>query len=233
MSVKTSTRVDPFWYDNIEVLFQSDRLTEFFPTKDQTREERLNSIMRLSIYVSVLLYFHHKNYKYLSIALGVGLLTIYVYRNNPQLSTEGNSKIETLDVQQPGEQQCTKPTVDNPFMNVTMKDYMNIVDGKIVDRPPACDVNDNTVKKDIDTSFETNLYRDVDDVFGKFNSQRQFFTMPFTTIPNKQDEFAKWLYASPKTCKEDQDFCLRYEDVRAKRPVFVNPNDNPANSRKQ
>lgn len=229
MNMKTSdyAKTDPFWYDNIEVLYQTDRLTEFFPTKDQTLEERLNSIMRLSLYVSILLYLHHKNYKYLSIALGVGLVTMYVYRNIP--NTNVNKTIETLDPN-PEVQQCTKPTLDNPFMNVTMKDYMNIVDGKIVDRPPACNVNDTTVKKDMDTKFENNLYRDVDDVFGKFNSQRQFFTMPFTTIPNKQDEFARWLYASPRTCKEDNDYCLRYEDVRAKRPVFVNPNDNPSKS---
>lgn len=224
MSVKISdsTKTDPFWYDNIEVLFRSDRLTEFFPTKDQTTEERLNSIMRLSVYVSVILYLHHKNYKYLSITLGVGLLTLYVYRNKPN-----NSTIETLDVQSPlNGQLCTKPTNDNPFMNVTMKDYMNIVDGKTVDRPAACDTNDNTVKKEIDTTFENNLYRDIDDVFGKFNSQRQFFTVPNTTIPNDRDSFQKWCYSSPKTCKEDNNNCLLYEDVRAKKPVFVNPEAN-------
>lgn len=217
---------DAFWYDDFKVLFQTDRLTEFFPTRDQTLEERLNSIMRLSIYVSMLLYFNRKNYKYMSIALGAGLLTLFVYTNYARDSGKDvKSKIETLttDVQDA----CVKPTIDNPFMNATMKDYMNIVDGKIVDRPPACSISDNNVKKEIDTAFETNLYRDVDDVFGKFNSQRQFFTVPSTTIPNDRESFQKWLYSSQKTCKEDQDYCLQYEDVRGKRPVFVNPNDNP------
>ena len=65
------------------------------------------------------------------------------------------------------------------------------------------------------------------------NSQRQFYTMPNTTIPNAQDDFAKWLYANPKTCKEDQEFCLRYEDVRAKRPVFVDPTQNPVNTKRE
>lgn len=223
-----SVKMDSFWYDNFEVLFASNRLMEFFPTKNQTLEKRLNSIMRLSIYISVLLYLHHKNYKYLAIALGVGVLSVYVYHNNPKTGEKTEStKIETLtnDVQLGN---CTKPTDDNPFMNVTMKDYMNIVDGKIVDRPPACNVSDNAVKKDMDTAFEKNLYRDVDDVFGKFNSQRQFYTVPSTTIPNDRESFQKWLYSSPQTCKENQDSCLQYEDVRAKRPVFVNPNDNPA-----
>jgi len=128
---------------------------------------------------------------------------------------------------------CTKPTVDNPFMNVTMKDYMNFDEnGFVVNRPPACDPNDPEVKKMMDETFSNNLYRDVSDVFGKKNSQRNYFTMPWTTIPNKQDEFARWLYLSPKTCKEDQDYCLRYEDIRSKRFVMPNPERNPVSSKK-
>jgi len=110
-----------------------------------------------------------------------------------------------------------------------MKDLLN-QDPKtksIVDRPPACSSSNPDVKKKIDEYFDNNLYKDVNDVFGKMNSQRQFYTMPWTTIPNAQDEFAKWLYLNPKTCKEDQDFCLKYEDVRSKRPEMYNPNVNP------
>jgi len=60
------------------------------------------------------------------------------------------------------------------------------------------------------------------------NSQRQFYTMPWTSsIPDPKGEFKNWLYKSPKTCKENSDFCLKYEDVRQKAPVFVNPDVNP------
>ena len=213
---------DPFWFDSYDILWQSDRLNEFFPTADQTMAERFNALMRLSIYMSVLLYFHHRNFKYMFIAVGMGLFTYYVWSNSEHNTTTNIESLESSDGN------CTQPTLDNPFMNVTMKDYLNIKDGKIVDRPPACDVNRHQIKKQIDDAFNNNLYRDVDDVFAKMNSQRQFYTMPWTTIPNKQDEFARWLYLNPKTCKEDQDFCLRYEDVRAKRPVMFDPNTNPA-----
>lgn len=212
---------DPFWFDSYDILWQSDRLNEFFPTADQTLAERFNALMRLSIYMSIILYFHHRNFKALFIAVGMGLFTYYVWTNSKDTTNTGN--IETLD-----SNECTPPTIDNPFMNVTMKDYLNIKDGKIVDRPPACDVGQALVKKQIDDTFNNNLYRDVSDVFGKMNSQRQFYTMPWTTIPNKQDEFARWLYLNPKTCKEDQDYCLRYEDIRAKRPVMFDPDKNPA-----
>ncbi len=218
---------DPFWYDNIDILYKGDKLIEFFPVKEQSIEERLNAIMRLSIYISLLLYIN-KEYesKYLFIIIATGLLTIYIYNNKPKVeSLDGD--ITKTDIDKPI---CTKPTLDNPFMNVTMKDYLNTdKDGNIIDRPEACDINDPEIKKMADEAFNNNLYRDVSDVWGKNNSQRQFFTMPWTTVPNKQDEFAKWLYLNPATCKEDQDYCLRYEDIRAKsnQGVQFNPNENP------
>ena len=50
--------------------------------------------------------------------------------------------------------------------------------------------------------------------YSKFNSQRQFYTTPNTRIPNNQIEFAEWLYKAPETCKENNEHCLRYNDIR-------------------
>ena len=46
------------------------------------------------------------------------------------------------------------------------------------------------------------MYRDVKDIFGKNNSQRQFYTVPGNQVPNDQGAFAQWCYGMPKTCKE-------------------------------
>lgn len=242
---------DSFWYNDPSILWHSDRLTEFFPSKDHTLEEKLNAIVRLCFYLSVLLYLNHYNSKYISIFIGGCLLTYYIYINSPEYSSSNKKiseqpksnkeqqlkaseektqkKIEGLE-----NEQCTSPTLDNPFMNVTMKDLMNIDPEKqrVVNRSVACDINDPDIKRQIDDNFNNNLFRDINDVFGKMNSQRQFYTMPSTTIPNAQDDFAKWLYLNPKTCKEDQDYCLKYEDLRAKRPVLMNPNVNPVDTKR-
>lgn len=220
---------DPFWYDDIEILWNPDRLIEFFPSKDHTIEERLNAIMRLCIYISILLFAQQAKHEYLFIAVGGAVFTYYIYKNRmeteeikKQYQYEEMSRIEGFkDVE------CSKPTLDNPFMNATMKDYMNIVDGKIVDRPPACIITEPEVKKEVDELFNNNLYRDVDDIFGKMNSQRQFYTMPSTTIPNDRESFQKWLYDSPMTCKEDQNYCLRYDDIRARNMTFYDNTVNP------
>lgn len=102
---------------------------------------------------------------------------------------------------------CTKPTNDNPFMNLSSIDY-----GK--DVPVACNSYDDEIKNDIKIKFNHNLFRDVDAVWEVENSQRQFYTMPNTNVPNKQIEFANWCYNNGPTCKEDQNMCYRYEDIR-------------------
>ena len=234
---------DPFWYNQYDILWNSNRLTEFFPTNDQTLEERFNSIVRLSFYLSIILFFYHNDIKYLFIFIGVLLLTYYLYTNYPKkISIKSDSKIpretigliEKLENNDNSNTVCTEPTIDNPFMNVTMKDYLNVDPNtqSIIDRPPACSTVNPDIKKKIDNYFDNNLYKDVNDVFGKMNSQRQFYTMPSTTIPNAQNEFAKWLYLNPKTCKEDQDYCLKYEDLRAKKPIFYDETTNPINTKK-
>jgi Family of unknown function (DUF5762) len=286
---------DPIWIQDFNILFKKERLTEFFPTKTQTNEERINSIVRLSLYASIVLSIYHSNVKYSAIFIFFLFFTFVIYKHHPEInpkskelnkinlntqqlaqleaerlaaSPDNNSSLNnftpslglnasknklgtlvsadgktvqsvgltTIEHFEGGEKRgeqnkngtCTTPTLDNPFMNVTMKDYMNFdADGSIVDRPPACDPSDPTVKNEIETNFNNNLFRDVNDVFGKSSSQRQFFTMPWTTVPNKQDEFARWLYLSPATCKENSDNCLNYEDIRGKPFIFPNAFRNP------
>ena len=43
---------DPFWFDDMSILFSKDRLVEFFPTEDMSLGEKLNSIIDL-LYESV------------------------------------------------------------------------------------------------------------------------------------------------------------------------------------
>lgn len=106
---------------------------------------------------------------------------------------------------------CRRPTKENPFMNPDIFDYAN------GDPPAGCNASDDAIKEEIVVNFNDNLYRDVTDLWEKKNSQRQFYTVPATTIPNNQKEFAEWLYKVPGTCKVDQERCLRYEDVRFKK----------------
>jgi hypothetical protein len=105
---------------------------------------------------------------------------------------------------------CRKPTENNPFMNPLLTDFNK------EDVPVACNEDDdNIIDTKIDEKFNADFYRDIEDLWNIKNSQRQFYTIPATAIPNDQTEFARWLYNSPiSTCKQNSENCLRYTDLR-------------------
>jgi len=103
----------------------------------------------------------------------------------------------------------TVPTANNPFMNVLVSDYKYNVD-----RPMAGAVDNPDSKQLLDDFFRTQWFSDPTDVFGKSQNQRQFITMPSTSIPNDRHSFQNWLYKIPgKTCKEgNRKACLAGTD---------------------
>ena len=50
----------------------------------------------------------------------------------------------------------------------------------------------------------------IESLFNNKSSQRQFYTLPSTTIPNDQGGFANWLYNRGPSCKQGNgDQCWR------------------------
>lgn len=219
---KENVQSDPFWYEDITVLFDKDRLIEFFPTKDMNLNEKFNAISRFFIYLSIVLFIVYRNYNIFFIPL-VALSILWIVWHNDAVMHKIN--IEQFDMkikQDLGIRPdvpikidsvgniCQRPTPYNPFMNVLISDY---TDGP--NRPPACSLADDDIKAENDEYFNYNLYKNVEDIWDKNNSQRQYITMPWTTIPNDRDTFQKWLYSSRGVCKDGEtDFCLEYEDLR-------------------
>jgi hypothetical protein len=92
----------------------------------------------------------------------------------------------------------TEPTPNNPFMNLLVTDYKDSPN-----KPAAISNSNPVIKQSLDDYFRTQWFSDPTDVFGKTQSQRQFITMPSTSIPNDRESYQNWLYKIPgKTCKE-------------------------------
>jgi hypothetical protein len=181
---------DPSWVDDYTILISGNRLGEFFPSQDFSYAENLNAIVRFSIYCSVLLYLFGNSYIVFYIAIGAFVMTyiLWTFRDITEGFLEKEKKKGDTSVE-------VKPTIDNPFMNVLLTDYMDNPERKPV---PIT----NTIEDEINNKFYFNLYRELGDVYEKNHSERQYFTMPWTTIPNDQGDFANWLYKSDKTKKE-------------------------------
>jgi hypothetical protein len=127
------------------------------------------------------------------------------YKNNNIDIYKNYTIDEIMDYQK---NTAIKPTTSNPFMNTDITKYNN------GDIPCASNVDDEDIKQDMVVNFNADLFRDIDELFDKKNSQRQFYTTPNTLIPNNQTEFANWLYKIPDTCKAEQKNCLRYDPLR-------------------
>ena len=189
--------MEKIWYKDVLNFINIDNYFKFFPKDDMTITEKINSIMRFILYFSLLLYVFNGKTRILYLFVLCGIISYIVYDMNIINGKDMNEKYVNKSTKlKPNK--CTKPNKLNPFMNVLMTEYKDNVD-----RPKACDVESTTVKKAMKKKFEHDLYRNVDDVFDRNYSYRQFYTTPSTTIPNDQEGFAKWLYLNEdNTCKE-------------------------------
>ena len=202
---------DPFWGDNPEILITSDRAIEFVPTNDMNRVEKINALARLFIYIGALLCMIYMSTVYIYIPI-IGLAFLYFVNMNfpEQESQQQGGRCDNCDVDANGNS-YQKPSENNPFMNVLVTDYV-----ENPNRSPAADIEDPKIRDDIKKMFENGLYKDVDDIWDRNNSQRQYYTNPATTIPNDRDSFMNWCWNVPSVCKDgDLNHCLKREDVRA------------------
>ena len=196
---------DKFWYYDYTILYDKYRLFDFIPVKGNTLEMNMNAITRFFIYLSFILVIMNKgNINYFGYAI-FGLFSTYIIYFTIE-SKEGMTSIN--------EGIYTKPTKENPFMNVLLNEYIHNPS-----RPQAASIDNPEIRNDIDKHFNHNLYKDVDDVWGKANSQRQYYTTPNTQIPNDRDAFAKWCFQDPNVCKDgDAQMCGKFETIHINRP---------------
>ena len=196
--------MNTFWFDNISILFEKKELTNFFPVKHMSLNEKLNAIVRLCAYLSIVLYFYSTDYKVIYILLSSLLLTFLIHKYSSKEDFTDNV-VEDESNMFFKEKKIIEPTKDNPFMNVTFDEYKENPNRESVLKIDDDNkhLTDDEIKMDIEKKFNENLFLDINDIYGKNNSQRQFYTNPITTIPNDQTAFAEWLYKRPhKTCKE-------------------------------
>ncbi len=194
----------PLWTDKISILYEKKYLFEIVPNKQFDFNRKLNSLLRLSIYYSIIVYMmDQKKSNMFYIPFVVAIITYVLSRRYKETfviktQTDLMNNQSSEDLINGLEGSCKTPTKNNPFMNPEIYDYNT----KNVEEPACTSYNNKGVQKYADKLFSSSLVRDVNDLFGKGNSQRQFYTVPGNSIPNDQDTFSKWLYATPKTCKE-------------------------------
>lgn len=184
---------DKFWFEQPSIIFDLNRLSEFFPNEKMNYNEKLNSILRFSIYLSILLMLVKNSYLYVYICIAVAVLTYLLYLQNKKTKKE-EFKLYGTTGNNNQKKDYSLPTKENPFMNMLLSDIKYNPTHKAYK-------HDDNIRQNMEKNFNHNLYKDIGDVFNKDHSQRQYYTMPSTTLPNEQGKFANWLYKVPTTCK--------------------------------
>ena len=74
-----SSIAEPIWFEQPSILFENEKLTEFIPLGNMPFANKMNSMVRLSIYFSVLWFFYDFNNDALYIPLFIMLMTYLLY----------------------------------------------------------------------------------------------------------------------------------------------------------
>lgn len=204
---------EPIWYKDPKNFITFQNYNAFFPSYEMSFEEQLNALMRISIYFSIIVFIlkHDINIFFIVVFMGIFTFLLDSVDKQKDKNKELFLKENNLSENRHTKELCTKPTINNPFMNVMMNEYATSPN-----RKPACNVNLEKTKEEIAEAFNHGLYRDVGDIFSNFSSDRQYVTNPSTTIPNDREKFTKFLYESGPTCKEGSGetcFKLQYSPI--------------------
>ena len=187
------------WFDEPQQLIRADQVAQFWPTSEQTPEDRVNAASRFVIYVCCVLYLIRRDPRVF--VLGATVLgVIYVlYKSKMVRETYGTSAEGAM---------CHMPTEDNPMGNVLITDFTDAPN-----RLEACYYS--SVKPFVQSytsdriPYDSGRSRTALPKYLRNGMERQFVSNPVTKIPGDQTSFAEWLYG-PKNgpmCKSDGRFC--------------------------
>lgn len=180
---------EPFWYSEPSILFRADTWYVFVPTPTMSVSSALNSVVRFSIYLTLLLFITSLDPLYLLFIPVVMGITIFLHAWFPQAK-----KITETFVSSYVGDDTSHPTADNPFMNAPLTDIMDNPN-----RAPAADITRKDVRDEVNRAFAqtSNIYMDTTDAFDMVQSQRNFHAVP-------EDDHAGLLKFLGKNARSDK-----------------------------
>jgi hypothetical protein len=198
-----------FWLYNPNILFKSDQISNIWPTSNMPFTEKLNSISRLVILLTLVGYLLTKNIKILLSGLATlgTIILLYFIKTKNIKKKEGFTSNDIYDILKPN---YTEPTVYNPVMNVLLPE-INENPNRGQAAPSfipvvESDINEKTkqfiVDNFNDTTIDQRLFNDLGDNFAFDQSMHAWHPMPNTTIPNDQESFAEYCYGDMIACRD-------------------------------
>ena len=211
-----------FWIDDPMILIEEGKLLSIWPNDNMSRNEKLNSLSRLVIYITLIGFIFTYSFKILIsgiVTLGVFVFLFYSTKNNSNENFCNINNINNFFRAPDIRSRFTMPKRDNPLMNVMLPE--------IVDNPnrnmaapsynPAITSEINSSTKDMivnnfdNKNVEDKLFSNLGDNFKFEQSMRNFYATANTTVPNDQGGFANFCFGDMISCKEGNELaCSRH-----------------------
>jgi hypothetical protein len=220
-----------FWSNDPTVLFNKDFIFELWPTNNMCYEQKLNSVSRLIILITILGYISTMSIRVLIVGI-LTLVVIFILFNMRKkkitkdmikegFKVEGNevtgmfdkSKqiINPVTLQSVLKSEFKEGNKKNPFSNVLLTQIMDEPDRKSA--PPSFNVDvDEDITKNVKRAVQmmnpsinnTNrqLYDSLWDKFELDQSNRVFYSTANTRVTNDQTAYAEYLYGTMPSGKE-------------------------------
>ena len=212
----------PFWINQPTILFNKKYLTDLFPSKNMTLEEKFNAITKFVLVLTVLGFIFSQNFQIIFIGiLTIAIVTAIYYRKRKQYIEERTQENFTNNKEQENENIQLKEILKdgyhpnnkkNPFGNVLLTDINSNPDRPSAApsfNPEVYNKINNAVKKQTQmlnpTIDETNkqIYGDLYENYNLDKSLMRMYTTANTRVANDQGAFSQWLYGNMPSSKED------------------------------
>ncbi len=200
---------DPFWLEKPSILVEPDLMKNLWPKESMTTNEKLNAITRLVILLTLLGFIMTKTLRIVITGI-VTIIAIVILRKVAiAKKTDLEKKSSTVEAFR-----SDKIYEENPekFAEITSKNPLsnNLIGDNLKTKKPAPPSSNESVEKNINTKTATfiqsslkdkklkdKLFCDLGDNFTFNQSMRTWYS-----IPNDQDEFAKFCYGNMLSCKD-------------------------------
>ena len=190
-----------------------NNLSEIFPKSEYSPKRKFEAVERLLIYLTIFCFLLTGRIQ----TLVVGIISVcFVHIAFKILRTKKKENFETQ------KREKTSPAPTNPFMNVMLTDYAdNPLRSKAKDSwDPAVEakINNNAFNPDIYN--DSRIFKDLGENIDFEQSMRQFYTTASTTIPNNQNEFAKFCYGNMPSCKEGDPLQCEKNNTKNRKVIY-------------
>jgi hypothetical protein len=203
-----------FWTSDINQLLKSTLI----PKDYMSDEEKLNTIVRLIIFISILFALVSLNKKFLIksilFCIIIMMISYLIYNNIDKINKIKEQFLNSNKLTLMNNELCNLPTNENPFMNNNIYDTNTIKNNY-----NACKHDNKYIKDKINKITNNSISYDDNDIYGVNPLNLIFYTVPNSKSSNDQKIFAEWLYKDYQTCKTDSGtecFNNIYSDIRIK-----------------